>query len=144
MPDPIRYTFARAFTTEAAARAAWQAAARAATARPDNISVNRLYTPEGQHVVALIARDRPAAARPLERLLVRAPGSLPVRLDAGAADALHAHREAQAPPTLPPGAVVRTEHRRPTLAQGVPLPYRPAGRPEPAPPSPEPPPTEQT
>ena len=75
MPDPIRYTFARAFTTEAAARAAWQAAARAATARPDNISVTRLYTPEGQHVVALIARDRPAAARPWSACSSGPPGA---------------------------------------------------------------------
>jgi hypothetical protein len=59
-----------------------------------------------------------------------------VVLDAGIGDALHAHRDAAAPPALPPGRVVRTEHRRPSLAQGVPLPYRPAGRPEPSSPSP--------
>jgi hypothetical protein len=134
MPETMRYTFARAFATEAAARDAWQAAARAATARPDNVSVTRLLTPEGQHVVALIARRRPEGARPLERLLLRAPGSLPVLLDSGAADALHAHRDAAAPPELPPGAVVRKVHRRPSLAQGVPLPYHPTGRPEPTPP----------
>jgi hypothetical protein len=136
MADSVRYTFARAFATEAAARTAWQAAARAATARPDNISVTRLLTPEGQHVVALVARRRPEAARPLERLRVRAPGSLPVLLDSGAADALHAHRDAEAPPELPPGAWVRKERRRPSLAQGVPLPYHPTGRPEPGSPPP--------
>jgi hypothetical protein len=127
MPEPVRYTFARAFAGEAAARAAWRAVARAATTRPDNVSVIRFLTPEGQHVVALVARHRPVAARPLERLLVRAPGSLPVVLDAGAADALHAHRDAEAPPELPPGAVVRKEHRRASPAQGSTAPVPPDG-----------------
>jgi hypothetical protein len=143
MTHPTRYTFARAFAGETAARDAWVAASRAATARPDNISVLRILTPEGQHVVALVARVRPVAARSVERLLLRAPGSLPVVLDAGVADALHAHREAEAPPELPPGTVVRKERRRPTVAQGVPLPYRPAGRPEPAADAPESPSTGQ-
>ena len=58
MPDPIRYTFARAFASEAAARDAWQAAARAATARPDNVSVTRALHPGGA------ARRGPGRPRP--------------------------------------------------------------------------------
>ena len=84
-------------------------------------------------------RPPPLAARAVERVLLRAPGSLPVVLDAGAADALHAHRDEQAPPGLPPGASVRVERRRPRVADGIVLPFQPAGRPEPHPEPPDPP-----
>ncbi len=127
-----RYTFARAFAGDADARNAWQLASRDAKARPQDIGVVRVMTPDGLQAVIVVAPGRPAGARSLERLLTLAPGSLPLTLDSGAADALHAHWAAQRPPGLPPGAVARIERLRPTAADGLPLPYAPAGRPEPA------------
>jgi hypothetical protein len=129
-PRP-RYTLARAFADEAAARAAWEALARAVGSRPDlNLSVYRFLTDRGRHAVALVASTRPSGVRPLERLLTRAPGGVTLELDAGAADALHARRAATAPPAGRRGVTVLVE-RRPNAAEGLRLPYHPSGRPEP-------------
>jgi hypothetical protein len=130
-----RYTVARAFASEAAARDAWLWVSREARACPEaNVSVFRALTPDGQHVVVLVAPERPAAhARPLERRLSRCPGALPATPDSGIADALHARRREQAPPLLPPGVTVGRETRRPTVADGLPIPVTLSGHPEPDP-----------
>jgi hypothetical protein len=127
-PPSPRYTFARAYPTDAAARKAWEAVVAAIRGAPASLSCTRLYLGDDRLVVLVASAPPP---RPLRRLLERLltdRGGAPYALDAGAADALHRRRHDQAPP---PWMDARIEIVRPSKAEGLPLPYEPAGRPEP-------------
>lgn len=138
-PIPDRYTYARAYPSDAAALAAWERCASLMRAEPGgHVSLFRglqpgwpgstdpLNPPDDRHLVVLVSDRAPRLMlrRALEGALAAA-GGVETALDEGNADAWHERRRASAP--RGPHAPVVVERRH----QMTVMPYSPRGRTEP-------------